>query len=113
MAISNKFLALGAATCAVAATPVALGATGATATATPTHVKEGKTVQMLVKGMRPNEKVKSVEVAPNGQKRTLFPSAGQGGSLIVKVRAQIKGKHVWTFTGRKSHHHATTSYVVK
>ena len=113
MPISNKFLALCAAVCALAIAPVALGSGGATATATPTHVKEGKVVQMLVKGMKPKEKVKAVEVAPNGQKRTLFPSAGAGGSLIVRVKAQIKGKHVWTFTGRKSHRSAKTSYVVK
>jgi hypothetical protein len=112
MGISNKFFAAGAATLALAAAPIALGATSVTVTTTPSHVKEGKSVQMLVRGMKPNEKVKSVEVAPNGQKRTLYPRAGQGGSLIVKVKAQIKGKHVWTFTGRNSHRTAKTHYVV-
>jgi hypothetical protein len=112
MRITNKFLALAVAVCALAVASVALASGGATATATPSHVKENKSVQILVKGMRPGEKVKAVEVAPNGQKRTLFPTAGQGGSLIVKVKAQIKGKHTWTFTGRKSHHSATTHYVV-
>jgi hypothetical protein len=112
MSLSNRFFAAGAATLALAAAPIALGATGVTVTTTPSHVKEGKSVQMLIKGMKPNEKVKSVEVAPNGQKRTLYPRAGQGGSLIVKVKAQIKGKHVWTFTGRNSHRTAKTHYVV-
>jgi hypothetical protein len=113
MPISNKFLALAATVCALAIAPIALGSGGATATSSPTHVKQGKNVKMTVKGMTPKERVKAVEVAPNGQKRTLFPSAGAGGSLIVTVKAQIKGKHVWTFTGRKSHHSAKTSYVVK
>jgi hypothetical protein len=112
MGISNKIFAAGAATLALAVAPVALGASGVTITTTPSHVKEGKSVEMTIKGMRANEKVKSVELAPNGQKRTLYPRAGQGGSLIVKVKAQIKGKHVWTFTGRSSHKTGTTKYVV-
>lgn len=112
MPIANKFPAA-MAVLALAAAPVALGSGGATATATPTHVKVGKTVQMLVKGMKPNEKVKAHELSPNGQTRNLYPRAGGGGSLLVKVRAQIKGKHVWTFTGRKSHRRATTKYYVK
>ena len=112
MRIRTKFLAPAAAVCALAVAPVALGAGGVTVTTTPTHVKQNKTVEMLVNGMKPSESVKAVEVAPNGQKRTLYPRAGHGGSLIVKVKAQIKGKHVWTFTGRSSHRKGTTHYVV-
>ena len=112
MPMTKKFLALATTVCALAIAPVAIGA-GVTITTTPSHVKEGKFVEMLVKGMKPNEKVKALEVAPNGQKRTLFPRAGAGGALIVKVKGQIKGKHVWTFTGRRSHRKGTTHYVVK
>ena len=109
---SNKLVAALAAVCALALTPVALGA-GVTVTTTPTHVKQGKYVEMLVKGMKPNEKVKAAEVSPNGQTRALYPRAGHGGSLIVKVKGQIKGKHTWTFTGRSSHKKGSTHYVVK
>lgn len=111
MRMSTKFPAAVAAL-AIAVTPVALASGGASATATPSHVKVGKYVQMLVKGMRANELVKAHELSPNGQTRNLFPRAGKGGSLLVKVKAQIKGKHVWTFTGRRSHHKATTHYYV-
>jgi hypothetical protein len=31
----------------------------------------------------------------------------------VNVKAQIKGKHTWTFTGRTSHRSAKTYYVVR
>ena len=110
---NHKFLAVAAAACVLGATPIALASGGATATATPSRVKEGKSVEMLVKGMKANEKVKAVEAAPFGQKRTLYPRAGGGGTLIVKVKAQVKGKHTWTFTGRRSHKTATTHYVVK
>ena len=112
MRIANKFPAA-AAVLALAASPIALASGGATATATPTHVKEGKYVQMLVKGMKPNERVKAHEVAPFGQTRNLYPRAGAGGALLVKVKGQVKGKHVWTFTGRRSHRSATTRYYVK
>lgn len=113
MRINHKYLAAGTAALALAATPIAMGAGGATATATPTRVKEGKAVEMLVKGMRPYERVKAHQLAPNGQTRNLYPKAGAGGSLLVRVKAQIKGKHVWTFTGRKSHRKASTSYRVR
>ena len=112
MPIAKKFPAA-AAVLALAAAPVALGSGGATATATPTHATVGKTVQMLVKGMKPNERVKAHELAPFGQTRNLYPRAGAGGSLLVKVRAQVKGKHTWTFTGRRSHRSATTRYYVR
>ena len=110
---SHKFLAAAAAVCVLGATPIALAAGGATATVSPARVKEGKSVEMTVKGMKANERVKAAEAAPFGQKRTLYPRAGSGGSLIVKVKAQIKGKHTWTFTGRSSHKSAKTSYIVK
>ena len=112
--VSHKFLAAGAVLSALVVAPIAIGATGgATATAVPKVVKQNRSVEMTVKGMKPNEKVKAVEAAPFGQKRTLYPRAGSGGSLVVKVKAQIKGKHVWTFTGRTSHKTAKTSYTVK
>jgi hypothetical protein len=111
MGISNKFVAGLAAICALAVAPVALGS-GVTITTTPSHAKVGKTVEMLVKGMKADEKVKAVEVSPNGQKRTLYPRAGHAGTMIVKVKAQLKGKHVWTFTGRTSHRSGKTHYVV-
>jgi hypothetical protein len=99
--------------CALVATPVALAGTGATAKSTPSKVKAGKTVEMLVNGMKPNEKVKAHEAAPFGQTRNLYPRAGKGGSLLVKVKAEVKGKHTWTFTGRNSKRAAKTAYFVK
>ena len=111
MGIKNKFLAAAACVCALAIAPVALGA-GVTVKVTPTHQKEGKKVEMLVTGMKPNERVKAHEVAPNGQTRNLYPRAGHTGALLVRVTAQVKGKHVWTFTGRSSHRKGKGSYIV-
>ena len=110
---TNKFLAGALAACVLGASSIAYAAGGATATSSPSRVKEGKTVELTVKGMKPSEKVKAVEQAPFGQKRTLYPRAGKSGSLIVTVKAQVKGKHTWTFTGRQSHKTAKTSYTVK
>lgn len=113
--ISNKFLALAALVCALAITPVALGA-GAAATATPTHPKVGKSVEMKITGMKPGERVRAHElIADGGQTRTLFPRqrASSGGVIIVTVKAQIKGRHTWTFTGRQSHRKAKTYYIVR
>ncbi len=111
---SHKFLAAAAAVCVLGATPIALAAGGATATVSPARVKEGKSVELMVKGMKAKERVKAVEVAPFGQRRpALYPRAGSTGTLIVTVKAQIKGKHTWTFTGRQSHKTAKTSYVVR
>jgi hypothetical protein len=116
MGISNKFLALAALVCALAITPVALGA-GATATATPKTPKVGKSVELKVTGLKPGERMKAHElIADGGQTRTLYPkqrASASGGVIIVTVRAQIKGKHTWTFTGRQSHRKAKTSYTVK
>jgi hypothetical protein len=112
MRFNMKFPAALAVAVALAVSSVAL-AGGASVTTTPTSAKVGKTITMLVKGMKPNEKVKAHEVAPGPQTRNLYPRAGAGGSLIVKVKAQLKGKHTWTFTGRQSHRSASTKYYVK
>jgi hypothetical protein len=115
MVISKKFLALAAAVCALALVPVAFAA-GLTITTTPSHPKAGKNVQMKVSGLKPNEKVKAVELIADGQqKTTYFPKqrASAGGVFINSVKAQIKGKHTWTYTGRTSRRTAKTSYVVK
>jgi hypothetical protein len=112
MTKSHRLLAVGTTVAALAVTPIAAGQSGTSVTTTPKRAKEGKTVEMLVRGMRPNERVKAVESAPFGQKRTLYPRAGRSGSLLVRVRAQIKGKHSWTFTGRRSKRKASTSYRV-
>jgi hypothetical protein len=112
---SKKFLALVVALCALALVPVALGA-GLTITTTPTKVKRGKTVQMKVSGLKPNEKVKAVElIADGGQKTTYFPKqrASAGGVFVNTVKAQIKGKHTWTYTGRTSRRTGKTSYTVR
>ena len=115
MGINYKFVAAVAAICALAITPVAIAA-GASATATPSHPKVGKTVELRVTGMKAGEKVKAHElIADGGQTRTLYPKqrASTAGVIVVSVRAQIKGKHTWTFTGRTSRKTAKTSYVVK
>jgi hypothetical protein len=116
MSISNKFLALAAAVCALAVAPVALGAGRAAVTVTPSHVNAGKYVQLKVTGLKPGEKVKVSELIADGaQKRTLYPSqrASATGVIIMSVKAQVNGRHTWTFTGRTSHHTATTHYVVR
>lgn len=98
---------------ALAVCSVAYASGGATVTTTPTRASVGKTIQMLVKGMKPTERIKAVEKLPFGQSRTLNYRAGHTGALLLKVRAQVKGKHVWTFTGRSSHRVATTKYYVR
>ena len=115
MGITKKFLVTGAAACALAATPVAVAAVGATATATPTHPKVGKSVEMTIKGMKAGEKIKASELAPFGQTRTLYPAkrVNATGTIIVTVKAQVKGKHTWTFKGRTSRRTAKTYYVVR
>jgi hypothetical protein len=115
MGISNKFLALIVVVCGLAIAPIAIAA-GATATATPTHPKVGKSVELKVTGLKPGERMKAHElIADGGQTRTLYPRqrASSGGVIIVSVKAQIKGRHTWTFTGRQSHRKAKTFYVVK
>jgi NAD(P)-dependent dehydrogenase (short-subunit alcohol dehydrogenase family) len=115
MGSSNKFLVAGAAACALAATPIAVAAVGPTATTTPTHPKLGASVAMTLKGMKAGEKIKAAELAPFGQKRTLYPAkrVNAAGTIVVTVKAQVKGKHTWTFTGRTSRKTVKTSYVVK
>ena len=115
MGISNKFLALVALVCALAIAPVALGA-GASATATPKNPKVGKSVELKVTGLKPGERMKAHElIADGGQTRTLFPKqrASAGGVIIVTVKAEVKGRHTWTFTGRQSHRKAKTYYIVR
>jgi hypothetical protein len=115
MAITRKFLALGAIVCSLALVSVAFAAS-LTITTTPSHPKSGKLVQMKVSGLKPGEKVKAKElIADGGQTRTLFPSqrTSSSGVFVNTVRAQIKGKHTWTYTGRTSHRSGKTSYVVK
>jgi hypothetical protein len=115
MGSTKKILALAIAVCALAIAPVAIGA-GASATATPSHPKVGKMVELKVTGLKAGEKVKARElIADGGQTRTLFPKqrASAAGVIIVTVKAQVKGKHTWTFTGRTSRRTAKTFYVVR
>jgi hypothetical protein len=115
MRMNTKILAVAAVLCALAIAPVALAA-GATATATPSHPKLGKSVELKVTGLKAGEKVKAVElIADGGQKTTYYPKqrANSTGLIVVTVKAQVRGKHTWTFTGRTSHRTAKASYVVK
>jgi hypothetical protein len=60
--------------------------------------------------------VKVSELIADGlQTRTLYPSqrASSAGVILVAVKAQVKGRHTWTFTGRTSHRTAKTRYVVR
>jgi hypothetical protein len=73
-------------------------------------------VQMKVSGLKPGEKVKAVLVlAAGNQRATYFPKqkASSGGVFINTVRATVKGKNSWTYTGRTSRRHGSTSYTVK
>jgi hypothetical protein len=117
MGISKKFkfFALMVVVGALAITPIALAA-GLTIKTTPAHPKKGQMVQMKVSGLKAGEKVKAVLVLPaSGQKATYYPKqkASSGGVFINTVRAQVKGKNVWTYTGRTSHRKGSTSYVVR
>jgi hypothetical protein len=112
--ISKKFPALAALLCALVMVPVAIAAT-ATATSTPGHPKLGKSVELKVTGLKAGEKVKAVElIADGGQTTTYYPKqrASSTGIIVVTVKAQVRGKHTWTFSGRTSHRTAKTSYVV-
>lgn len=88
-------------------------ASGLTIKTTPTRAKAGTKVKMLVTGLKANERVKGVEKLPFGQTRTAHFRAGHSGGLLVTVTAQVKGKHVWTFTGQTSHRSGTTKYYVR
>jgi hypothetical protein len=61
------------------------------------------------------EKIKASELAPLAQKRTLYPAkrVNASGVIVMTVTAEVKGKHVWTFTGRSSRRTAKASYTVK
>ena len=117
MRTRHKFLALLAAMCALAVAPVALGAVRASATATPSHVRVGKQVELRITGLKPGERIKATEVIPaaGDQKRTLYPTqrASTTGVIVVFVKAQLKGRHNWTFVGRQSRRKASTFYVVR
>jgi hypothetical protein len=117
MGISNKlkFFALVVVVGALAITPIALAA-GLTVKTTPAHPKKGQMVQMKVSGLKAGEKVKAVlTLTASGQKATYFPKqkASSGGVFINTVRATVKGKNVWTYTGRTSHKSGSTSFTVK
>ena len=64
---------------------------------------------------------RALTIAPSGMERP-FPfsdtktyhfRAGHSGSLLVTVTAQIKGKHKWTFIGKRSHRSGHTFYYVR
>lgn len=116
MGISKKFLALMVVAAALAIVPIALAA-GLTIKTTPAHPKKGQMVTMKVSGLKPGEKVKAVLSLPDngGQKQAYFPrqKASTGGVFINTVRAQVKGKNVWTYSGRTSHKKGSTSYNVR
>lgn len=117
MGISKKFLGIATIAGAMAIAPVAAGAGGASATATPKSVKAGKMVELKVTGMRGGERIKATESIPSqgGQIRTLYPTqrTSHNGVIIVNVKAQLKGRHNWTFVGRSSRRTAKTYYVVR
>jgi hypothetical protein len=115
MKVSNKFVALAAAVCVLALVPVALAA-GLTVKTTPAHPKLHQIVKMTVTGLKPGEKVKAVLTLPaSGQKNTYYPKqkASSTGAFVNSVKAQVKGKNVWTYTGRTSHRKGSTSFVVR
>lgn len=114
---TKKLLALIVAVFALAVVPLAGAAAGLKITTTPSHQKVGKLVEMRVAGLKPGEKLKVTEVIPSagGQKRTLYPRqrASASGVFINTVKAQVKGRHNWTYQGRTSHRKGSTYYVVR
>ena len=114
MGISNKFLALAAIVCALAIAPVAFAA-GLTVKTTPAHPKQRQMVEMKVSGLKPGERVKAVLTLASGQKATYFPKqrASSGGIFINTVRASVKGKNTWKYTGRQSRRTGSTSFTVR
>jgi hypothetical protein len=114
MRITKNFLAPGAAIAVLAITPVALGSGGAKATATPSHVSQGKQVTVRVTGLKPKERTNETElIVSSGQKRVTHPRAGSTGIIVEYLKAQVAGRHTLTFVGRTSHRRATTQFVVK
>jgi hypothetical protein len=116
MRITTKFLAVLTVVCALVGAQVAL-ASGLTATATPSHLKQGKYLEIRITGLKPGEKIKALAlIVSTGQKDTYYPKqrASTAGVIIVQhIKAQVKGKHVWTITGRTSHRKGKATYVVK
>ena len=115
MRISTKFLAITAVVCALAIVPVALAA-GLTIKTTPSRPKVGQKVEMRVSGLKPGERVKAVlTIVATGQKNTYFPRqrASSTGVVINTVKAQVKGRNNWTYTGRQSHRKGSTHYTVR
>lgn len=116
MGISKKFLALTVVAAALAIVPMALAA-GLTVKTTPARPKKGQMVEMKVSGLKPGEKVKAVLTLPDngGQKATYYPRqrASSGGVFVNTVRAQVRGRNVWTYTGRTSRKTGRTSYTVR
>ena len=111
-----RVTALAAALCVLAATATAALAAGLTVKTTPTRPKTGQAVEMLVRGLKPGERVKARELIADGQQtRTLYPRrrANGNGVLLVTVRAQVRGRHTWTFTGRQSRRTGRTYYIVR
>lgn len=109
-----KLLALCLAVLAIAV-PTAFAA-GLTIKTTPVRPKTGQTVEMLIRGLKPGERVRARELIADGeQRRTLYPRrrANASGVLLVSVRAQIKGRHTWTFNGRQSRRTGKTYYIVR
>ena len=115
MGVTKKFAAAAALVCAFALVPVALAA-GLTVKTTPSHPKKGQKVEMKVSGLKPGEKVKAVLTLPaSGQKATYYPKlkASSTGVFINTVKPNVKGKNVWTYTGRTSHKTGRTSFTVR
>jgi hypothetical protein len=109
-----KFPAALATVAALAVGSVAF-ASGVSVKTTPTRPRPGQKVSMLVKGMKPGEKIKATEYAPFGQTQTSFPKfrVNAQGVILVTTTAHVHGKHTWVFTGRTSHRTGRTSYYVR
>jgi hypothetical protein len=110
-----KFPAAVAVAAAFAAGSLALASAGVTVKTTPTRANPGQKISMLVRGMKPGEKIKATEHAPYGQTQTSYPRfrVNRQGVILVTTTARVKGKHRWVFTGRRSHRTGSTSYYVK
>jgi hypothetical protein len=114
MQVKPKFVALLAFVCALTVTQLAIAAGGLKVVTTPAHPKKGQMVQMKVSGLKPNERVSAtLKIPSSGQTNHYTAKAGSAGVLINAVRAQVKGRNVWTYTGKSSHKTISTSYVVR
>lgn len=111
-----RVTALAAGLCVLAVTATSALAAALTIKTTPTRPKSGQTVEMLIRGLKPGERVRAREVIADGeQTRTIYPRrrANASGVLLVAVRAQVRGKHTWTFRGRQSRRTGRTVYIVR